>query len=112
MSYGLSKTESKRMAEKVTPAQLRDCLIRARREITDWESPSAQNPMGSNGTIFNIFWAGWEDGAPKTVIPQIACNILRNFGKFLDGYEPPKQPSRKAAQTVARHEPPVEITTA
>ncbi len=103
----MNRNQARALARQgITRAELRDCLIRARKEIQDWRAPSKTNPLFSLGASFNIFWRGISRRG-ISVSETASSNILRDFGEYGPWVPDPTLKPSPPRQPV--HEEPVDI---
>jgi hypothetical protein len=103
----MTRSEAKKLAETVTPAELKAMLIDARNNITDWTRRSRVNIGMTIGTTFNIFSVGFEIESPLPQNMHILAktNMIWEFGEYLPKYVKPTSKERKLDIRVVHQEP-------
>lgn len=87
----MTRTEAKKLAEKVSVADLKFMFVNAYSKIRDWSRPSKVNKSMTIGAAFNVLS---KCGIDKNM-PFIAkLNMIREFGEYLPNYEPPVKKSK------------------
>lgn len=104
----MNKRLAKKLAETVTPEDLKKMFQNVQENFKEWQATSALNERATKGTIFNILTAG-DDFEKSCASPQIRTNMIREFGDFLPPEVLPlKVPASKPQSTTRaqRHEEP------
>lgn len=103
----MTRPEAKKLAEIVTPAELKAMLIDARINITDWTRRSRVNIGMTIGATFNIFSVGFEieSPLPKDLHILAKTNMIWEFGEYLPKYVKPLPKKTKLDVRVAHQEP-------
>jgi hypothetical protein len=103
----MHRHEARKIAEKITDAQIHDLLVTARKNITKWSDPSRINKTMSRGVVFNIINGAVDNTDPKAVRVSVLIkqNIIREFGEYLpDNLKIDKK--KRADNTAPYHEDP------
>jgi hypothetical protein len=80
----MNKAYAKIIVEILTNEQLRQMLVNARKEITDWTKPSVVNLSATIGTTWNILTSTILTPNSYDYIPnQVRFNLVREFGEYL-----------------------------
>lgn len=97
----MTRTEAKKLAEKVSVADLKYMFVNAQNNITDWQRPSRVNKSMTIGTTFNVLSRCGID-TNTHILAKI--NMIREFGEYLPDYKPPAKKIKKNSNL--HHEDP------
>lgn len=97
----MTRTEAKKLAEKVSVADLKYMFVNAYSKISDWERQSRVNKGMTIGTTFNVLS---KCGVDSNTHILAKINMLREFGEYLPDYEPPAKKTKKNSS--AHHQEP------
>lgn len=97
----MNRNEARKIAEKVSPSDLKQMFINAQKGIKDWMKVSTVNKGLTKGTAFNILSKGEIDEKTHIIAKQ---NMVREFGEWLPGYEKIKK-ERKSQPKPTHQEP-------
>lgn len=88
----MTKTEAKKLAEKVSVSDLKYMFVNAYAKISNWERPSRVNKAMTIGTTFNVLS---KCGVDSNTHILAKINMLREFGEYLPDYQEPAKKTKK-----------------
>jgi len=98
----MTRAEAKKLAEKVSVADLKFMFVNAYAKIRDWQKPSRVNKGMTIGTTFNVLSKGGIDSNTHMIAKT---NMIREFGEYLPNYEPPVKKTK--TNNNIHHEDPI-----
>ena len=98
----MTRAEAKKLAQKVSVADLKYMFVSAYSKIRDWSKPSKVNKGMTVGAAFNVLSKCDID---KNTHIMTKINMIREFGEYLPDYEPPVKKERKTNSALYHEEP-------
>lgn len=103
----ITKLQARELAHQTSDADVKIMLKTAREKVKDWKQPSNINPLMTIGYSFNIFAKALVAVRDKHLHLLTKVNLIREFGKYLPNYKPPKKTLKIQREPI--HSNPIEI---